>query len=679
VSQTDGSSLPSAFGAAPRAVHGPLAAAPGLLERGGAGIAALAAVIVFVNALANGFAFDDVFIIQTNARVHDLGNLRDIWLTPYWPQFGPELGLWRPLVIFGYALQWAVVGDTPWFFHLVNIVLHAAVTALVFAFIRRLGATCTAAFVAALVFAVHPVHTEVVANIVGQAELIAAATTLGACIIHGTRPAGAALSWPRRLWLLLLFGAGVLAKESAIVLPAVLVALDVFQRRVVLERASVAAYLRGMSMPLFLFAAAAVLYFAIRIDVLGSVGGVDAAPNLPFLRQEHRVLVAFRAWVEYTRLLAFPADLSADYSPGVILPVEAATPLVVLGATLLAATAALALATPWAPRTGLPAAWLLITALPASNLIVPIGVVVAERLLYTPSVALALALAFAWDRLAPAASPGARRAALAALALAIALMGVRTWIRNPDWRSTESILQATLRDHPESYRAQWVNATDMFRAGNRGLGYRYLEIAHRIWPHDSQLLNEIAFEMLGRARFDSAAAHLERSRAITSFVPRTHMLLAEAYIGEGRYREALEATLDAARLGVRPDRLMPLFAQAYEGLGRHPEASGAWRAAIDAVGQEAWPYWARLARARALAGDPARAVAALDTARARLQPQDTTAARILATLDRQVRAGCYQPGQPTAGATCEDPMAEWRLLATLPVVRLAPGQAPAAP
>ena len=97
-----------------------------------------AAVLVYVNSLWNGFAYDDNWIIQRNTRVHDLGNLAGIWLTPYWPSFGSELGLYRPLTIFSYAIQWAISGGAPWLFHLVNILLHAGVCVLVFAFIERL-------------------------------------------------------------------------------------------------------------------------------------------------------------------------------------------------------------------------------------------------------------------------------------------------------------------------------------------------------------------------------------------------------------------------------------------------------------------------------------------------------------------------------------------------------------
>lgn len=132
---------------------------------------ALAAAAVYLNSLANGFALDDVHIIEVNRRVHELDSWREIWLTPYWPTFGTQLGLWRPLAIFGFALQWAAGGGDALTFHVTSVALHVLVTSLCFLLLERLT-TATAAFAGALLFAVHPLHTEAVANIVGQSELI---------------------------------------------------------------------------------------------------------------------------------------------------------------------------------------------------------------------------------------------------------------------------------------------------------------------------------------------------------------------------------------------------------------------------------------------------------------------------------------------------------------------------
>lgn len=633
------------------------------LERYGPLLVALAAVAVYANSIANGFALDDNFIVRTNPRVHDLGNLRDIWLLPYWPLYGTELGLWRPLAIFGYALQWSIT-SAPWLFHAVNVALHATASVLAYLLLRRLTGSWAGALVGGLLFAVHPVHTEVVANIVGQAELIAAITTFAACLVHASRPDGPDVGWGRRIALVLLFLAGILAKESAIVLPGLLVAIDFAQGRVRFERALLVRYLRGIAMPLFLIGAASVLYFAVRVDVLGSIGGVDAAPNLPFLREDHRVLVAFRAWLEYVRLLVFPADLSSDYSPGVILPVDGWGPMVVVGAMTLFATVGIAALTPWFPRRGLPAAWLLITALPTSNLIMPIGVVVAERLLYTPSFSVSIIAAWLTVAALRVEVPARTRRMATGFAVAVlVLMGVRAAVRNPDWDSTESIFDALAENHPESYRAQWRNASRMFEIGQWETGEQYLQLAYRIWPDDSSLLNELGNLAIGRMQYDSAVALLEKSREYTAWVPRTQMLLSQAYVGAGQYENAVEAAQAAIASGIHFGLAYPVLAQAWEGTGELDRSIAAWRATFHHPFGASWQYHAKYARVLARAGMTDEALAVTDSTRAVLSAGDTSAIAVVDTLRATIARGCFAPG--AGEEPCPDPVGDWGLLSAL--------------
>src|SRR5512134_598848 len=126
----------------------------------------LAALATYANSLLNGFALDDEPIILGNARVHQLADQAAIWLTPYWPEHGSRAGLYRPFAIFAYALQWMAGNGAPWVFHLVSVLLHAAVCVLALLLLRRIFDSA-AALAGALIFAVHPLHTEAVANVVG--------------------------------------------------------------------------------------------------------------------------------------------------------------------------------------------------------------------------------------------------------------------------------------------------------------------------------------------------------------------------------------------------------------------------------------------------------------------------------------------------------------------------------
>ncbi|HEY0673344.1 MAG TPA: tetratricopeptide repeat protein [Longimicrobiales bacterium] len=619
----------------------------------------LAAIAVYVNSLWNGFAYDDVFIIQQNERVHQLSDLSRIWLTPYWPAFGSQLGLYRPFAIFAFAVEWAISGGAPWFFHLVNVLLHAGVSVLVFLLIERLFSR-PAAIAGAVIFAIHPVHTEAVANVVGQNELWAAIGVLGACLLYVQRPEGATVSLKRGIGILLLFVVALLAKESAVVLPALLVLLDVVQGRL-RSRQSVCSYLRGVAMLMLSLVVLFAGYLALRHSVLGTLAGTDAAPGLPHLREQYRILNALRAWPEFVRLLFFPLDLSVDYAPGTILPVESFTPMVALGALLVLTVIALAVATPFAPRAGLVAGWFLITILPVSNFFFPIGVLIAERTLYLPSLAVCFLAGFAWEAARKSVEQETRRLAVGAAVVVVAFFGIRTVIRNPDWDSLNSVWRSLSRDHPESYRAQWLNAVGMWRQGRPDLAERYFEIAYKLWPRDSQMITEWGNFYIGQGRFGKAIPLLEQSRDMTPFVPRTHEYLAHAYLYEGRAQEALETAIHASGMeGSHPSIYLPTMATAYERLGQHAQAAATWSRVVQLKSGNLWLNWAMLARAQARARDleSARKSAAIALARAGADPRSLEAARKLGPAIE----GCYQ----TTGQDC-DPLAGWQVqVSTVP-------------
>lgn len=621
---------------------------------------ATVSVATYANSLANGFALDDNYIIEVNARVHQLSNQAAIWLTPYWPSWGETLGLYRPLAIFGYAVQWAVGHGAPWLFHATSIAMHVGVSLLVLVLLLRL-ASPGAATVGALLFAVHPVHTEVVANVVGQAEMIAAACVLAACILHVDRPKLEA-GIGRTLAIVGLFLVGLLAKEGAVVLPGLLVALDFTTSRVRLDRAGIRSWLSAVLRPMLALGTTLAAYLALRIVVLGSIGGVDAAPNLPFLRHGHRFLSALRAWPEYGRLLLFPLDLVADYSPGVVLPVEHWSPMVVFGAVLAATTAVLALATPWLRRAGLPAAWFFIAIFPVSNLVLPIGVLLAERILYLPSVGLSIAVAFAAQTVAASAERRHFRMATAAVATVLVALAARSIIRNPDWRSTEAVWDAIVRDHPESYRSQWINGWRQSRDGNLELARGYFEIAYRIWPDDAVLVNNLAGTYIELGRFDDAIPVLEHSRDL-AVLDYTEHFLAFAYLSADRPAAALEATLRADAQDAERTITHALRAQAYAKLGRHDDAAGAFRVVVRTPRGDTPDFWMLLGRELARGGHTVEALAAADSARTRTQAE-TPVRRAVDRLAAAIVDKCYvapsgySPAPPST-APCEDPLANW--------------------
>jgi len=407
------------------------------------------AVAAYLNSLGNGFAYDDNAVVLRNEVVTE-GHWGDALLGPYWPESREGAGLYRPVTVTSLAAEWRLWDGGPLGFHAVNVALHALVSLLVLALLIHL-VPLTAALAGALLFAVHPVHVEAVANVVGLSELLASLMVLGACLLYlgGAEWAGAGRA-ARTAALAVLYLVGLGAKEIAVTLPAILVLLEAARPasrplRTRLRR----------EVPVFVSLAAVLCaYLLVRVSVLGTFTGEVPAPALRGLTAAERILTALTVWPEYLRLMVFPRTLSADYAPGVLTVVRSITPAVMLGGlVMLAWVGGAAVLLRSAPPIGAGLGWFVITILPVSNLIVPAGILLAERTLYLPSVGLAM-VAGGLVAAMPEGTPGRTRRLTAVLGgvIGLALM-VRTVERNPTWSSTYAVLNTLAAEHPESYLA----------------------------------------------------------------------------------------------------------------------------------------------------------------------------------------------------------------------------------
>src|SRR3990172_8125874 len=144
----------------------------------GGGAALLALVILpYANALTAGFTLDDEAVIRQNAIVTNGVDPIGVLATPLSPG-----DLYRPLTVLTFAINEVLAPGAALPCHAVNLGLHAVVTLLVFVVARRLFGAARLAFVAASLFAVHPIHTEAVTSLVGRAELLAALLGLTAIL-----------------------------------------------------------------------------------------------------------------------------------------------------------------------------------------------------------------------------------------------------------------------------------------------------------------------------------------------------------------------------------------------------------------------------------------------------------------------------------------------------------------
>src|SRR5216683_596696 len=470
------------------------------------------AVLLFLPTIRYGWVQDDRGIIALNPAVHSLSAAVRAADKAYWPP-PSQAGLYRPLTILSFAVDWQLSGGRPGWFHAVNTLLHATAALLVVLVLAR-WLPGAAAVVAGLLFAVHPVHVEGVASLVSRAELLVA-VGLFAAVLAARR------GW----WTVAIICAAVamFSKEHGVI-TGVVILLDNWLQPAEQRRWYPTPFYAGLG--------------------LATAG---------FL-----VVVALPAVLRAARLLVWPLDLSADYGPQVI-PVGGGASLAAVGGVVVVAGALYLVlwCSPRSPLISFAAAVAALGYLPTSNLLFPSGVVLAERNLYLPEllIAAAVGLGAGWAT----QRWGERRMWVGGAVLLIAL-AARSAARLPVWRSNKDFLLTTLQEHPESYRAhEWAAAVLAGLADTVAARREYAR-ADSLFSGDPHLDAARAYYLMGLGDTLEAAPLVKRARQRLPqepFALRTQLLL---YLRRGN-RAAAAALADTVRRsfpwdGAWYDRLM---------------------------------------------------------------------------------------------------------------------------
>lgn len=448
-------------------------------------------------------------------------------------------GRYRPLTLATHTWEWAVFKEAPGISHMVNAILYATLVLFIFLWVKRLLKEpeperfyLSTAFWAALLFAVHPLHTEVVANIKGRDEILSFLFGVSA-LYYGIKAYDSGK--PNQMLLpVLLITLGYFAKETTVTFVAVWPATLWFFRR-----SSFVETLKWSWQPLL----AAIFYLWIRSLVIESGGEPTQLMNNPFLnatvsQKWAAVVLTFSA---YYKLVFFPWPLTHDYYPYHLPFTEASAqfpewshPAVILGLLITVLLLILAIGgTLKRDKRVFGITLFFITFLPVSNLIFPVGVFMNERFMFVPSMGIILSvLLLVRARLNAPLAAGKIRPVL--MLIIAAVFAVLTVIRNRDWKNDEALALADVKTSVGSAKAQM------------GAGDALLK---RIKDETSQTeKNKLISE---------AFAHLKTSLEIhpNYFPPRD--LLGQLYFYSGQYEESVKWYKACAQM--KPGR--PQFVQ----------------------------------------------------------------------------------------------------------------------
>ncbi|XP_054974243.1 protein O-mannosyl-transferase TMTC1 isoform X1 [Sorex araneus] len=547
----------------------------GALRAGAAALLAGASCLCYGRSLRGEFVHDDVWAIVNNPDVRPGGAARgSLFANDFWGRGMADSGShksYRPLCVLTFRLNVYLTGMDPFYFHAVNVVLHwLASVALMHACDTAVFRDPARAFLAALLFAVHPVHTEAVAGIVGRADVLACLLFLLAFLSYDRGVAGAS---PGCLLLSLWLGTcAMLVKETGITVFGVCLLHDLFSLAHTHQEPAPAGGARSPLLALRPFlkrAALVVSYVTVLLGLrLWIMGGSlplfseqdNPASFSPYLLTRfltYCYLLAFNAW-----LLLAPVTLCYDWQVGSIPLVESLWDARNLASLLLAlALGALGLHCLAACKrlehreTLLGLLFLVLPFLPASNLFFRVGFVVAERVLYMPSMGYCILLVHGLSRLS-AGLPRAGAALTVCTLLLLLLFSWKTVKQNEVWLSREALFRSGVQTLPHNAKVHYNYANFLKDQGRDREAVHHYQTALRLYPRHASALNN-----LGTLTKDAvqAQAYYQRALRLNPQHHRALFNLGNLLRAQDRGEEAVALLRESIKHG-------PEFADAYSSL-----------------------------------------------------------------------------------------------------------------
>lgn len=509
--------------------------------------------LCYYNSASCGLVFDDISAVRDNKDLRPSTPLLNIFVNDFWgtPMRKEQSHKsYRPLTVLTFRWNYFVHQLEPGGYHVVNVILHAIVCILFKRACRQLwigidkeaGEGEQISFIAALLFAVHPVHTEAVTGVVGRAELLSSIFFLLAFL--GYSKAAKSVKITRYLPLNY-FGifllCSMLCKEQGITIAGICAAYEVFVvqqirpiqifqfiQNLFEEKNKNAskqnAYKSiGFNMTLItrliILVSIALTFLVGRLYVMGSQLPVftrfdnpASAAETPSRQLTFSYLIYLNCW-----LLVFPCNLCCDWTMGTIPLIEGfydirniATLVTFMVLFTIGLNGIFTKNLNHSKIIIMSLAWMCFPFLPASNLFFPVGFVVAERVLYMPSMGFCILVAYGLYNI----SKKHQRFSKIMLCVLLLSHGIKTYTRNKDWQTEYSLFMSGLA----------VNS------------------------RNAKLFNNVGHALEGEGKYSEALVYFQKAVSIQLDDIGAYINVGRTYNHLKMYKEAEESYLKAKNL-----------------------------------------------------------------------------------------------------------------------------------
>ncbi|MGD0884091.1 MAG: tetratricopeptide repeat protein [Thermodesulfovibrionales bacterium] len=513
----------------------------------------LVSFAVYFNALSNDFVFDDSVQVLENDWIKDVKYIPDIFSNSVWGFQGETRisNYYRPFMHLIFMFNYYVFGLRPWGFHLVNILFHCGVSVLVFLIIQRLltghnssvsSVYLSPPFIAAMLFAVHPIHTEAVTWISGLPDVSFPFFYLLSFYLYVSFRDGAKRGY---ILSVLSFSAAAFSKEPALTLPIMLIAYDYLLKN------SDETFLKAIKryIPYVVVSGS---YLLMRYYALGSFAPTEFHTNLgPY----ESIINVFPLFKEYLTSLLWPLNLNLWHSFHPISSLFEAMGIMSVAVTVIFFVVAIAA---YRKNKIVFFSFLLfvVPLLPAFYIKGIGGKPFAERYLYLTSVGYVLLsavfLSWATEKL-----PQAVRGMTIVFTVIAGLYTVGTVDRNNVWKNDYTLWSDTVRKAPDeawphyNLGTAYAKRTRLDEAANEFIA------ALKLDPDFADAHNNLGYAYANQNRLDEAVNEYITALRLRPDYADAHYNLGNAYLNQNRCDEAVNEYITALRL--RPDYVTARF------------------------------------------------------------------------------------------------------------------------
>lgn len=538
----------------------------------------LASFAVYANTLGNGFVYDDHEQVLHNPYLRSFRYLPDIFTSNVWSHLGSqgESNYYRPVMTLGYLLCYQAFGELAYIFHLYNVVFNTAVVTTLYFLSVRLFGRKDLAFWAALVFALHPVHTESVAWIAAITDVELAFFYLLTFYLYvRLTEVDQGKAFRYRIGMVFSFILALLSKEPALTLPLVATVYEHWFRR---DREQTSWRVKGGRYGVLWLLSAA--YIPFRIHMLGAFAPQIQMGNLSL---SETFLSSIALVGNYIKLLFFPVQLVAFH---VFEKSESWMNWEVLqgvGLLLIAATGFL-----YFFRKNRILAfsfiWFFATLSPMLNAKWMAANVFTERYLYLPSVGFCWLAGSLIAHLTRRQGREARVrtvAAWAGISIVLALYSIRTVVRNRDWNNDILLYTKILAVYPNASHIHNNLGTVYWGNGSVKEAEREFRSAADLVPGHAIFLNNLGLVYAHQERYEEAVEKYQASLLAKPYYADTHLNMGDVLRKMERLPEAELQYRAAVALSPLKAKARNRLGELYQEQGRFDEAEEQYRESIE--------------------------------------------------------------------------------------------------